>query len=217
MAFALIAHDGTDDGAASRRAAVRQRHLDLITGMAEDGRLALGAPLFDAGGRVAGSLMMLAGDDRSVVDRYLADEPFATEGVWVGHEVHPFRIAPLPYRPLAVPGAPPPAERTHTVIIAWDGKDEAALARRMAVREAHMARVGPQAESGMLAFGGAILDEAGKMVGSIAVIRAADDAAARAWMADDPYVTGDVWRDVALYGTRFAGLPYRPLPGAASG
>jgi hypothetical protein len=26
--------------------------------------------------------------------------------------------------------------------------------------------------------------------------------------------TGDVWRDIALHGTRFAGLPYRALPGA---
>ena len=53
------------------------------------------------------------------------------------------------------------------------------------------------------------------MIGSIAVTAHADDAAARAWMGEDPYVTGDVWREVALHGTRFAPLPYRPLPGAA--
>ncbi|WP_239451710.1 YciI family protein [Elioraea rosea] len=215
MALALLAFDGSDSGAAARRSAARQAHLDLITAMAEDGRLALGAPLFDNAGRIVGSLMVLSGDDPSVVDAYLAAEPFATEGVWVRHEVHPFRIAALPYRPLTVPGAPPPAERTHTVIVAWDGRDDGALDRRLAVREAHFARVRPHAESGMLAFGGAILDDAGKMVGSIAVIRAADDGSARSWMADDPYVSGDVWRDVTLYGTRFAGLPYRPLPGAA--
>jgi uncharacterized protein YciI len=216
MAFAILAFDGTDEGAAARRAAARERHLAVITAMAADGRLALGAPLFDAAGRIAGSLMMLSGEDRSVVDAYLAEEPFATEGVWDRSEAHPFRIAPLPYRPLAVPGAPPPARRTHTVIVAWDGTDEDAPARRMAAREGHLARVRPHAESGLLGFGGAILGEGGRMAGSIAVIAAPDDDAARAWMADDPYVTGDVWRDITLYGTRFAGLPYRPLPGAAT-
>jgi uncharacterized protein YciI len=215
MAFALLGWDGTDEGAASRRAAARDRHLALIGAMAEDGTLALGAPLLDRAGRIAGSLMFLSGEDRSVVDAYLAEEPFATEGVWVRHEAHPFRIAPLPYRPIAQPGAPPPEGRTHTAIIAWDGRDDGALARRMAVREAHLARVRPHAESGRVACGGAILDDAGVMRGSIAVIRAATDEEAGAWLADDPYVTGDVWRDITLWGTRFAGLPYRPLPGAA--
>ena len=72
------------------------------------------------------------------------------------------------------------------------------------------------AAEGTLVVGGAILDEAaGRMVGSIAVTAHADDAAARAWMAEDPYVTGGVWREVSLHGTRFAPLPYRPLPGSA--
>lgn len=214
MAFAILAFDGTDAAAAARRAATRERHLAVIKAMAADGRLALGAPLFEASGRIAGSFMVLSGEDRSAVDAYLAEEPFAAEGVWETIAVHPFRIAPLPYQPLATPGAPPPSHRTHTVVVAWDGTDEGALARRMAVREGHLARVRPHAESGLLGFGGAILGEDGRMAGSIAVIAAPDDAAARAWLADDPYVTGDVWRDITLYGTRFAGLPYRPLPGA---
>lgn len=215
MAFALLARDGTDAGAEARRSAARERHLALIGAMAEDGRLALGAPLLDRAGRIAGSLMILSGDDRAAVAAYLAEEPFAREGVWVRHEVHRFLIAPLPYRPIATPGAPPPDGRTHTVIIAWDGRDEGALARRMAVREAHLARVRPFAESGRLTCGGAILDDGGRMVGSIAVIAAATDEEAGAWLADDPYVTGEVWRDITLWGTRFAGLRYRPLPGAA--
>ncbi len=79
-----------------------------------------------------------------------------------------------------------------------------------------MARVRPMAADGTLAVGGAILDApGGRMVGSVAVIARADDAGARAWMAEDPYVTGGVWRDISLHGTRFAPLPYRPLPGSA--
>lgn len=130
-------------------------------------------------------------------------------------EVHPFRIAPLPYRPLPQPGTPVATSRTHTVITAMDGTDAGAPDRRLAARQAHMARVAPMAAHGTLALGGAILDApGGRMIGSIAVTAHASDAAAQEWMAADPYVTGGVWRDIHLHGTRFAPLPYRPLPGA---
>jgi uncharacterized protein YciI len=216
MGYAIIAWDGDDAGAVDRRMAVRDRHVENLHGWAADGRLAFGAPLYTPDWKPAGSLMLLQVPDRAGLDAYLASEPFAAGDVWNGVEIHPFRIAPLPYRPLPQPGAPTPTQRTHTVIIARDGTDEGAEARRRAVREAHMKRVSPMAADGILAVGGAILDRPnGRMIGSIAVTAHADDAAARAWMGEDPYVTGDVWREVALHGTRFAPLPYRPLPGAA--
>ncbi|WP_240048222.1 YciI family protein [Crenalkalicoccus roseus] len=216
MGYAVLAFDGEDEAAPARRMAARERHLEVITGWAADGRLALGVPLFGEGGRILGSLMVLEVPDRAGVEAYLAAEPFNDGSVWRRVTVHPFRIAPLPYRPLPQPGAPTPSARTHTVIVAMDGRDPEAPARRLAVREAHLARVRPMAADGTLAMGGAILDEAGeRMIGSIAVTAHATDAAAREWMAGDPYVTGGVWREITLYGTRFAPLPYRPLPGAA--
>jgi uncharacterized protein YciI len=216
MGYAIIAWDGEDEGALERRMAARARHMAVITEWAADGRLALGVPLFTADWKPAGSLMLLEVPDRAGLDAYLAAEPFAAGGVWKRVETHPFRIAPLPYRPLPQPGAPVASARTHTVIVARDGTDDGAEARRLSVRGAHMERVSPMAADGTLAVGGAILDESsGRMVGSIAVTAHADDAAARAWMAEDPYVTGGVWRDVSLHGTRFAPLPYRPLPGSA--
>lgn len=211
MGFAIIAWDGPDP---ARRAASRDRHLAVITRWAEDGRLALGVPLFTPEWQPAGSLMVLDVADRAGLEAYLAEEPFAVEGVWARWQAHPFRIAPLPYRPLPQPGEPVSATRTHTVTIAMDGTDAEAPARRAAARPAHLARVTPMAADGTLALGGAILDEAGAMRGSIMVTRHATDAAARAWMADDPYMTGGVWRDVTMHGTRFAPLPYRGLPGA---
>ena len=208
MGYAVLAYDGEDDAAPARRMAVRDKHLEVLTAWAADGRLALGVPIFTAEGRVAGSLMVLEVPDRAGLDAYLAAEPFARGEVWRRVTVHPFRIAPLPYRPLPQPGAPTPASRTHTVILAMDGRDPGALARRLKVREAHMARAGPMAADGTLTIGGAILDETeGHMIGSIAVTAHTTDTAARTWMAEDPYVTGDVWRDVTLYGTRFAPLP----------
>lgn len=209
MGYAVIAWDGPDP---SRRAAARDRHLAVITRWAEEGRLALGVPLFTPEWQPAGSLMVLNVPDRAGLDAYLAEEPFAAEDVWTRWQAHPFRIAPLPYRPLPQPGEQISATRTHTVIVAMDGTDAGAPARRAAVRDAHLTRVVPMAADGTLAMGGAILDESGAMRGSIAVTRHATDEAARAWLAGDPYVTGGVWKDIALHGTRFAPLPYRDLP-----
>ena len=212
MGYAIIATDGPDP---ARRMAVRDRHLEVITRWARDGRLALGVPLFTPDFQPAGSLMILDVPDKAGLDAYLAEEPFAVEGVWSKWEVLPFRIAPLPYRPLPQPGEPISATRTHTVTIALDGTDAGAAARRAAVRPAHLTRVTAMAADGTIALGGAVLDEAGAMRGSIVVTRHATDEAARAWVAEDPYSTGGVWQDITMHGTRFAPLPYRPLPGSA--
>ncbi|MCA3301886.1 MAG: hypothetical protein INF98_06925 [Roseomonas sp.] len=150
------------------------------------------------------------------VHAYLAEEPFSVEGVWGDIRILPFRIATLPYQRLPKPGDPVTSTRTHTVAIAYDGTDAEAPARRQAARDAHIARMQPIAADGTLAVGGAILDETGqRMIGSITVTRHANDEAARAWMAEDPYVKGGVWQDITLHATRLAALPYRPLPGGA--
>lgn len=211
MTTAIIAFDGTDPDAPARRAAARDAHVAFITAEAAAGRLLLGLPLHDESGRSLGSLMLVAGE-AAERDAYLAAEPFATSGVWQRVESHPFRIAALPYQPWPAPDQPPPTGRTHTVLVGWDGTDAGAADRRMAARPAHFARVRPMAEDGTLLFGGALLDEAGRMTGSLAATCHTSHAAARAWLAEDPYSTGDVWRDISLYATAFRALPYPPLP-----
>lgn len=203
----VLARAAPDAGA--RIGAVREEHLALLRPMAEAGELFLGVPLLDASGAYRGSLMIVA---EGALERYLDAEPFLREGIWAGHETHPFRIAPLPYRPL--PGGPAPAAPTHSIAIARDGTDPGALARRLAVREAHLARVAPAAREGLLAIGGAILGAEGGMIGSVAVTAHPTVAAAQEWWSADPYVTGGVWQAVEWHATRFAPLPYRPLPGA---
>lgn len=211
MTTAILAFDGTDAGAAARRAGARGAHVAFITAEAAAGRLMLGLPLHDEAGRSRGSLMLVAGG-AAERDAYLAAEPFATSGVWQRIEAHPFRIAALPYQPWPAPDSPPPSGRTHTVLIGWDGTDEAAMDRRMAARPAHFARVQPMAEDGTLLFGGALLDATGRMIGSLAATRHTSHAAAQAWLDQDPYATGDVWREVILHATAFRALPYAPLP-----
>lgn len=216
MGYAVLAFDGEDEDAPARRMAARERHLQVLAVWAGDGRLAFGTPLMAPDGRAIGSLMVLEVPDERGLQDYLAAEPFNSSGVWQRVTTFPFRIAPLPYRPLPQPGAPIAPSRTHTLIIARDGRDPGALERRLAVREQHMTRVRPMAADGTLALGGAILDAPdGRMVGSVAVVARDTDAGAREWLAEDPYVTGGVWQEITLYGTRFAPLPWRPLPGSA--
>jgi len=71
------------------------------------------------------------------------------------------------------------------MIVAYDGQDEGALNRRLAVRDSHIA-------------GGAILDEAGRMIGSTTYVEFESRADLDNWLQQDPYVTGDVWRDITI-------------------
>lgn len=71
------------------------------------------------------------------------------------------------------------------------------LARRMAVREAHLAyaRTLPP---GFIRLAGPFLDEAGEMCGSLFIFEADDRAAIDAYLAKDPYVTGGVFASVEV-------------------
>ncbi len=90
------------------------------------------------------------------------------------------------------------------LVIAHDGSDSEAPARRQAARDAHLAGVRPMVERGEIVAGGAILDEAGRMVGSAVIVDMPDRAAVDAWLARDPYATGDVWRTVEVRPFRLA-------------
>ncbi len=99
MGTIVIGWDSAEEGALARRMAVRPRHLDVIQAWARDGRLACAGPLLKGwGGDPAGSVMILS--DQASAEAYLREEPFSAEGVWVRREARPYRIAPLPYRPL---------------------------------------------------------------------------------------------------------------------
>ena len=76
-------------------------------------------------------------------------------------------------------------------IIARDGTDPEAKARRLAVRPTHLERVAPFVERGRVLIGGAILDEAGDMVGSVLLTD----------------FTGGVWKEIEI-------LDFRPAVGA---
>lgn len=91
------------------------------------------------------------------------------------------------------------------LVIMRDGTDDEAAARRQRARPAHLESAAAYQEKGHFLIGGAVLNEAGDMIGSAAVVQFETRAELDAWLATDPYSTGDVWRSVEV-------LPYRVAP-----
>ena len=88
------------------------------------------------------------------------------------------------------------------LVIGYDGTDDKAPERRMAVREAHLAGVTKMKEEGKAIFGVAILNEREQMIGSSLVVDFPTRADVDAWLKAEPYVTGDVWRKIEVYPAR---------------
>ena len=84
------------------------------------------------------------------------------------------------------------------VILAYDATDTGALDRRMANREAHIAAMTKSRAEGKMICGLALVDDAGKMIGSNVIVNMADRAEVDAWLAAEPYVTGKVWEKITV-------------------
>lgn len=68
----------------------------------------------------------------------------------------------------------------------------------MAAREAHLAVVAESVKSGKQVMGAAILDDDGKMRGSVMLVDYPSRAAVDEWLKTEPYVLGDVWRNIEV-------------------
>jgi len=96
------------------------------------------------------------------------------------------------------------------LVIARDGRDEGALERRQQTRPVHLAGIDPLVESGNVLVGGAILSEAGDMVGSMLLLEFPAREDVDAWLAQDPYVTDGVWKEVEVHPFRTAVGAWQP-------
>ena len=91
------------------------------------------------------------------------------------------------------------------LVLGYDGMDSQALERRMAVREAHIESARKMKAAGTLIEGGAILDDAGKMIGSMMLVEFPSKADMQIWLDADPYVMGKVWEKIEV-------RPFRSAP-----
>jgi uncharacterized protein YciI len=96
------------------------------------------------------------------------------------------------------------------LLIAHDGDDDGALNRRLQAREQHIALGDEMVANGSMLYGGALLDEQEKMIGSVLVLDFPTRQELDAWLKIEPYVLGDVWRRIDVQpfrvGPSFTGL-----------
>ena len=84
------------------------------------------------------------------------------------------------------------------LVIAYDGKDAEAKEWRLRARPAHLDGVQALKQAGSFINGGAILDDAGNMIGSTLYMDFPSRKALNQWLENDPYVTGGVWVDIEV-------------------
>jgi uncharacterized protein YciI len=93
------------------------------------------------------------------------------------------------------------------LLTAFDGTDPGALERRMKVRPDHLEKVAILKKKGNFLLGGAILDDEGKMTGSMIIYEFPDRAALDESLKDEPYITGGVWEKIEIRPFRLAHIP----------
>ncbi len=85
------------------------------------------------------------------------------------------------------------------LVLGYDGKDEGAMARRLAVREAHLKGFRDKLGQGNFLYGSAILDDDGKMIGSLIICDfPSKEALEEQWLKEEPYVVGGVWKRIEI-------------------
>jgi uncharacterized protein YciI len=90
------------------------------------------------------------------------------------------------------------------IMYAWDGTDEQALERRMNNRPAHFENARKLKAQGNFIFGGAMLDNEGKMIGSTMIMQFETKDELQQWLDTEPYITGRVWEKMDLRPFRLA-------------
>jgi uncharacterized protein len=96
------------------------------------------------------------------------------------------------------------------LLIAYDGTDPGALDRRMKVRPEHLDNVAVMKKRGEFLLGGAILDDAGKMIGSMIVYEFPDRAALDKCLETEPYVVSGTWEKIEIRLYRLAKIEPAP-------
>jgi len=90
------------------------------------------------------------------------------------------------------------------LLLAYDGTDPDALQRRLKVRDEHLRRIRGLKKDGEFLFGGAMLDEEGKMTGSMIVYDYPDRESLDEMLKNEPYLSGGVWKKVEIKPFRLA-------------
>ena len=85
------------------------------------------------------------------------------------------------------------------IVIAHDQKDKNAYERRMAVRESHLKFADKMFKEGKWSFASALLDDEGKMNGSVILCDyPSKEELKKQWLDKEAYVLNDVWGEIII-------------------
>ena len=90
------------------------------------------------------------------------------------------------------------------ILIAFDGTDSEAYERRILARPEHLEKVARLKKSEKFLLGGAMLDDDGKMIGSMIVYEFPDRKSLEDHLKEEPYITGGVWQKIEIKPFRLA-------------
>jgi uncharacterized protein YciI len=79
------------------------------------------------------------------------------------------------------------------LVTAYDYTDVEALQRRMNVRPHHLDGARELKETGNFVLGGAILNDEGKMIGSVMILQFENEEELQTWQQTEPYITQKIW------------------------
>jgi uncharacterized protein YciI len=82
------------------------------------------------------------------------------------------------------------------LITAYDYTDTGALQRRMNVRPHHLDGIRALKETDNYIVGGAILNDEGRMIGSVMILQFETEETLEAWKQNEPYITQKIWESV---------------------
>jgi uncharacterized protein YciI len=85
MKFAAIAVYTED---ASTIAKARPAHREYLAGLIQQGRLVISGPFSDD----SGAVLVYEAETSAQVEKLVAEDPFATEGVFVSWEIRPWNV-----------------------------------------------------------------------------------------------------------------------------
>ena len=94
------------------------------------------------------------------------------------------------------------------ILTAFDGTDASALERRIRCRPEHLEKIGHVKKAGKFLCGGAILDDDGRMIGSMILYEVSDRAELDRILLDEPYINNKVWEKIDIRPFRMAKIDH---------
>jgi uncharacterized protein len=90
------------------------------------------------------------------------------------------------------------------LLIAYDGTDAGAPDRRMKSRPDHLEKISYIKKTKQFLCGGAILDDSGKMIGSMILYEVTDRQELDKLLLNEPYINNRVWEKITIQPFRLA-------------